>query len=271
MQVFISWSGSRSQYVAKALYEWLPSVIQAVDPWMSDIDIENGTVSALEIGRALERHKVGILCLTPENQRRPWISFEAGALAKTVETAYVIPYLIELPRRELIAPLSQFQNVVADEEGSLGLVTSINKAMGDEGLPLDKLSDSYRRCWPELKDRLSSLPATAGEPQPKRDTDEILEEILLLTRGISTQLGDAARGQNIDEFERIRRAIALAGGSSTATGALLNEVSRVRNMINHYPNPPVSGGIFESLTYIPPASEDTSHLHDDPGKEGKSA
>ena len=118
MDVFISWSGPRSQYVAQALHEWLPSVIQAVEPWMSDTDIDKGTVSVLEIGRALERHKVGILCLTPENQQRPWISFEAGALAKTVETAYVIPYLIELPRRELIAPLSQFQNVEANEEGT---------------------------------------------------------------------------------------------------------------------------------------------------------
>ena len=130
MDVFISWSGPRSGYVAEALRKWLPNVIQAVEPWMSKTDIDKGTNWALEIGRALERTSVGILCLTQENQLRPWISFEAGALAKTLETAYVIPYLIELPPRELIAPLSQFQYVEADEEGTRGLVAPLRGQQG---------------------------------------------------------------------------------------------------------------------------------------------
>lgn len=199
MEVFISWSGPRSQAVAEALRDWLPNVIQAVQPWMSKTDIDKGTNWALEIGRALERTRVGILCLTPENQHRPWISFEAGALAKTIETAYVIPYLIQLPPTELIAPLSQFQNVEADEEGTIGLISSINKAMGNEGLTPDMLSNSFRRCWPELLDRLSSLPQMTEKPQPKRDFDKILNEILLLTRGISNQMSAGRQVSVSDE------------------------------------------------------------------------
>lgn len=45
MKVFISWSGETSKKVALALKAWLPNVIQALDPWMSDKDIEKGATT----------------------------------------------------------------------------------------------------------------------------------------------------------------------------------------------------------------------------------
>jgi hypothetical protein len=42
MKLFISWSGEASHAVAKAFREWIPSVINAVEPWLSDEDIATG-------------------------------------------------------------------------------------------------------------------------------------------------------------------------------------------------------------------------------------
>jgi len=65
--VFISWSGERSERVAAALYDWLPKVLQAARPWISKEEIEKGSRALEEVGKAPEAMRVGIIWLTPGN------------------------------------------------------------------------------------------------------------------------------------------------------------------------------------------------------------
>src|SRR5205809_1046878 len=101
--VFISWSGERSEGVAKALYDWLPMVLQTAKPWISKEDIETGSRGLEQLGKALEAMSVGVICLTPENVEKPWIHFEAGALSKTMgDKTRVCPYLFGGLRAEQV-------------------------------------------------------------------------------------------------------------------------------------------------------------------------
>ena len=84
MDVFISWSGQRSRAVAEALKKYLPMIVNDLNPWLSSTDIDKGSRSSEEIAVALTNAKAGIICLTPNNLKEPWILFEAGAIAKTV-------------------------------------------------------------------------------------------------------------------------------------------------------------------------------------------
>ena len=81
MKVFISWSGETSKGLAEALREWLPAVIQAVNPYFSPDDVSKGSRWSSEISKELEDSAIGIICLTKENLEAPWIMFEAGALS----------------------------------------------------------------------------------------------------------------------------------------------------------------------------------------------
>src|SRR5689334_7727654 len=116
MKVFISWSGERSGKLAEALREWLPLVLQGVELWLSRNDLDKGARWSLEIAKELEGTKVGIICLTTENKEKPWILFEAGAISKTMETAFVCPYLLDIQPSDVQPPLGQFQATRAQKE-----------------------------------------------------------------------------------------------------------------------------------------------------------
>jgi hypothetical protein len=104
MKVFISWSGVRSKAVAQTLHDWLPQVMNAVEPWMSSEDMRKGSLWRLTLAEELESTHVGVICLTPENLRAPWLLFEAGALSKLYreKDAHVCTYLIGMRFADVI-------------------------------------------------------------------------------------------------------------------------------------------------------------------------
>jgi hypothetical protein len=197
MRVFISWSGERSRTVAEALHDWLPSVIQAVQPWMSANDIEKGTRWRSGLANELEQASVSIICLTPENLEAPWIHFEAGALSKQQQNTYVCTFLFGLEPIDIREPLAQFQATTADKEDTLKLIHTINRLQSDAALPEGKVNEAFDVWWPKLEQRLSNI----QKPQEKqtqqirsdpyqqlehqRDVREILAEILELVRAQS--------------------------------------------------------------------------------------
>ena len=146
MKIFISWSGSRSKIVAEALNQLLPEIIQSVKPWISTSDINAGARWSDNVARELEASNFGIICVTQDNQRAPWLLFEAGALAKSVEKSLVCPYLIDLEPSQLESgPLSQFQAKKADMESTLNLMRTINNNTEGEKLDKQRLENIFHR------------------------------------------------------------------------------------------------------------------------------
>lgn len=114
MKVFISWSGKTSNAVAVLLKDWLPLVIQSVDPYVSSEDIQSGSRWAAEVASELDQSAIGILCVTAANIDAPWLNFEAGALSKSIDRSRVVPFLFRMNRSDMPdGPLVQFQSVLA--------------------------------------------------------------------------------------------------------------------------------------------------------------
>ncbi|MCX6580786.1 MAG: TIR domain-containing protein [Candidatus Aminicenantes bacterium] len=157
MKVFISWSGERSQLYARELKEWLPRVIQTLEPWMSDTDIERGSRWALELGKNLETHNIGLICVTPENMDASWLMFEAGALSKSLNSSWVCPILFGInPSRLKSTPLEQFNAVVFNKEGIKKLLHNLNKLQIDSRLDSSVLDDSFKVWWPEFEENINN-------------------------------------------------------------------------------------------------------------------
>lgn len=189
MKVFISWSGKRSKVLANALREWLPMVLQYVDPWVSDKDISAGDRWAQAIAGELEASNFGIICITPENLHSEWILFESGALSKSMLDSKVIPLLFGLELSDLSGPLSQFQAQKMEEAGVMEIVKSINK-ISDTKTSEQIVNQLVPALWPRLQDRIENIPNSEPSEKHMRPHHEILEELVTGVRGINSRVAE---------------------------------------------------------------------------------
>jgi hypothetical protein len=224
--VFISWSGERSKAAAEALKRWLPIVLQAARPWMSDSDIEKGSRGLDEVARALEGIKIGIICLTPENLMAPWILYEAGALSKTLDTkTRICTYLLGgLQHRDVKPPLGMFQATMAEKEETRKLLHSINNHLDVAPVPESGLDMLFEKMWPSLEAELAVLPKT-GAPPEKRSTEDMVAEVLEYTRAMP----DMFRQQLMSivaAITPVRTTFTIPPGSGKTTFAALAEIAK---------------------------------------------
>lgn len=182
MKVFISWSGQGSHAVALALKDWLPRVLQSVEPWVSSEDINKGARWLVELSAELADTSYGIVCLTPESLNAPWVLFEAGALSKGIELGRVSPLLVGLTDADLSGPLATFQTTKPDLEDLTRLVLSINRANVSQ-LGEQLVTEAVAIWWPALEEQIREATALLGQQAPdRRDMRDMLSEVLELTR-----------------------------------------------------------------------------------------
>lgn len=192
MNVFISWSGDTSHRVAKVLRDWIPSVIQAVEPYVSSEDIDKGTRWSSDIATELDKSSYGIICLTKQNIHAPWINFEAGALGKSVDKSKVSPFLFRMNPSDVNGPLLQYQSTRHEKDDIYKLMLSINSSCGEQSLDNERLSKIFEVWWPNLEQNLKDIPQEAVEPTTTKQGSgksadlekfsKIFEELLDLSR-----------------------------------------------------------------------------------------
>ncbi len=183
MKVFLSWSGPTSKQIAVALRDWLPKVIQAIEPWMSSEDIRKGARWSSSLAKELETTKAGIVCVTSDNPDAPWLNFEAGALSKTVERQEMVcTFLFHLKPSQLTGPLKDFQATEATKEDTQKLIFTLNKATAK---PIDdsKLQEAFEVWWGKFESLLSQISAsTRLAPLESRSSEDMLAEVLGIVR-----------------------------------------------------------------------------------------
>jgi TIR domain len=225
--VFISWSGNRSKHVALALRDLLAVVIQAAKPFMSKADMDKGSRWQLELAKALEGTKVGIVCLTPENPSAPWLLFESGALSKTLDRGTrLFTYLLAgLQPQEVVPPLGDFQATKAEKEETLQMLQDANKALG---LPISEriLNNTFDLAWPKFATALASMPEPEGTAPPKRTVDDMFGEIVNLVRNQNKLWGGAFTGEDFNAalIARASKALTANGIHAWSTGIYTEKI-----------------------------------------------
>lgn len=180
MRVLLSWSGDVSRAAGSILRTYLPNALHPIKFWMSTEDMRAGLEWSSEISGALAETDAAVLCLTPDNLYSPWILFEAGAVSHAVGRGRVIPYLYGLGPADLTGPLSRFQAVRANEEGTWELFRAINDVGKFHRFSDADLRQVFDMWWPRIEVDLASIGTPA--PVPRRSDRELLEEMLEILR-----------------------------------------------------------------------------------------
>lgn len=252
MKVFISWSGTKSHKVAIVFRDWLPSVIQSIEPYVSSEDIDKGARWSTDIAKELEDSTFGLLCVTKENMNAPWLSFEAGALSKTMDKSFVSPFLYDVKRSEVNGPILQFQSTIFQKEDIKKLIKTLNKACGESNIAESRLEKAFDVWYPTLEQELHKIKSIKdeGDESKKQDetkvhTSEILEEILDLSRNNQKLLRnpDSSMIESIDEIKNSLQELYLRREKNTDFDSkkmnrklhamLLDEVLHSKNKKSH--------------------------------------
>lgn len=226
VRIFISWSKDRSKAFAQEIRDWLPEVIQEVEPWMSAEDIGKGKRWSDEIARYLDETSEGIVCVTADNMTEPWLHFEAGALAKSRADATVRPLLLDVGKADVVGPLAEFQLTAAlDPEDMWLFVKSIENGC-ERRIGEERLRRAFDRVWPDLRERLDTLAATsaaAPKKAPSRRSEDMFAEVLDRIREIE-RLVTTPRGEPATPLRR------RSSDEAIALAALIQPGWRVRSL-----------------------------------------
>jgi hypothetical protein len=155
MRIFISWSGSRSHQVARALGSWLATY--KFTCFISS-EIEKGSRWLPAVEAELKKADAGLVCLTPASLDSGWVKFEAGALATAVGLRIGEPrlftYLLGVPPSAVPDPLSAYQSTVATAEDTFRLINGLLRLARQPPISPREFSKS----WDRLDDSLRKIP-----------------------------------------------------------------------------------------------------------------
>jgi TIR domain len=163
MKVFVSWSGERSRQFAHALHEFLPLVIQQLEPFMSESDIMPGTRWAEKLSLELDQTNFGVICLTSDNLKSEWLHFEAGALSKKMRQSFICTCLLDLTPSDVLFPLAQFQHTTTDKESLFRLLKAANTALPNNRLDDTRLRKAFEKFYDDLLKKIDVIPKVAAE------------------------------------------------------------------------------------------------------------
>lgn len=212
MKIFVSWSGELSRQIAEVLNKWIPCIIQSVEVFFSPEDIEKGDNWDKTISTELSECKYGIICLTADNTAAPWINFEAGAIAKSLDSK-VTALMINIKPSDIKGPLSRYQATKFEKEDFFQLITSINKVL-ETPLDSSRLQNTFDTMWMSLeKEAMPIIEQYSKKSRIKLNKDgnkdqsenEPIEEILQLLRNQSTILSNPEKIFPIEYLDYVFR------------------------------------------------------------------
>jgi len=208
-------------------------VLSTSDIFVSSEDIPGGKPWFTEIARAIDASNAGVIVVTRASLLRPWLHFEAGAIAKHMDQTFVVPLLCGVPPGILSGtPLSQFQAVTLEKEGLYRLCEVLIRALDSR---VDELQRRFDVWWEKLGEDLIGLPVSeASETNhvAKPDIADLSTQLERIAATVDSVASDVRGLRN-------ETAPAISGQGPLATASPADAA----RMMEPYLTPPGSGNL----------------------------
>ncbi len=147
MEVFISWSGRRGEFIANCIADMLEQVNHQLRSYVS-ARVRAGDDWRSVLNDKLNNADAAVIVVTPESRESDWLHYEAGALRFGNPARPVIPLCFELGTNELSGPISQFQARAFDAANMLEVSRQLN-AMLPSAMQRDdtQISRTFGNVW----------------------------------------------------------------------------------------------------------------------------
>jgi TIR domain len=189
LRVFISWSGSQAEIVARAFHEFLPDVVSAIQPFFSGSAIDKGIRWHDVLADTLQGSSCAIVCLTRDSLTSPWVAFETGAVSRAAgpddAKTRIWTYLLDVTRGDfMLSPFAEYQPTKPTKEDTFALICSVNKLSPDSASP-ESLKRRFEGFWRSFEPQLQeALKLPRGSVVQAPDANAMISEILLTVRSI---------------------------------------------------------------------------------------
>jgi predicted nucleotide-binding protein len=174
--------------VAHALRDWLPLVLQEVEPWLASDMTQPGTQSN-GIPDHFQDNAAIILCVTREALQSMWFHFGTGAAVRASPRKLIIPLAIGIEPSDITGPPAVFQPIKFDNEGIRKLVLRLNDALEK---PLDRdvvmgIIDAWESPRAVFRDLsiFSKMPLLLADTDSDSPEPTLIDELRALTKEVS--------------------------------------------------------------------------------------
>jgi hypothetical protein len=110
--------------------------------------------------------------------------------------------LLGLEPEQIKGQLAQFQAKRTNRPDTLSMLRSINGRLSSVSpavsLPGAELEAQFDRWWPDLEEKIQTVPEAGATKAPERTDRDILVEVLGLTRELNRRLSSAAKSLRAD-------------------------------------------------------------------------
>ena len=172
MQVYISWSGQMSYKLGLLVRDLIRKVTPDLEVWISAEDIQAGARWSTDLIQIIDEISFCIVCVDPSSCHSPWLSFELGAISKTIDKYNIRILYYEVKPSTVEGPVSQFSPILIDPNEFRRFFEDLQAVFPRRITSHFDTMSNLDEFWEDFDREVAEIPTVMAEPIEDQGKEE---------------------------------------------------------------------------------------------------